>query len=210
MSWDGRADSVASRSRFKSPGASLPPSSRFSRATSSGAVPPASRYSRAPSISAAAKYDESYGQLYRKTSLEDNRINPSSYSYLSHRNRTPSLERPIASLLPASIPRQRSLSRPPQAHKHLHFPKTNLTSTKNLTLLIKSRKNAKHGDENLPVEVVAIGGKGGKSPVRDSWQLLSSYPRQTGPEYHSDRNYSQYFLRSNRRLGEMIRRVEMC
>ena len=100
------------------------------------------------------------------------------------------------------------MSKTPQAHKHLHFPRNNLPSTKNLTLLIKPRKNAKKDDDNLPVEVVAVGGKVGKSPVRD-WQLPPSYPRQTGTEYHSDRSYSQHFLQSNRRLGEMIRRVEM-
>ena len=37
------------------------------------------------------RYEEDYGQLYRKTSLEDTRINPGSYSYL--RNRTPSVDR---------------------------------------------------------------------------------------------------------------------
>ena len=95
-----------------------------------------------------------------------------------------------------------------QAHKHLHLPTNNLPSTKNLTILIKPRKNAKEEDDKLPVEIVAVGGKATKSPVRE-WQMPPSYRRQEAPEYHSDRSYSSHFLQSNRRLGEMIRRVEM-
>ena len=74
-------------------------------------------------------------------------------------------------------------------------------------MLIKPRKNAKEDDDNLPVEIVAVGGKAGKSPVRDS--QMPSFSRQVVPQYHSDRSYSSTFLMSNRRLGEMIKRVEM-
>ena len=97
---------------------------------------------------------------------------------------------------------------PSQQTKLLKFPKTNLPSTKNLTLLIKPRKNVKEGDENLPIEIVAVGGKVCRSPTRE-WQLPPAYPKQKVPEYHTDKNFSNYFLQHNRRLGEMIKKVEM-
>ena len=55
---------------------------------------------------------------------------------------------------------------------------------------------------------MAVGGRAAKSPVKE-WQMTSSYRRQEIPEFHSDRSYSSHFLKSNRRLGDMIRRVEM-
>ena len=58
------------------------------------------------------------------------------------------------------------------------------------------------------MEVVAVGGRAAKSPVKE-WQMTSSIRGQEIPEFHSDRSYSSNFLKSNRRLGEMIRRVEM-
>ena len=91
------------------------------------------------------------------------------YSYLSLRARTPSVERPGDG-----------------SNKSLRFPKSNLPSTKNLTLLIKSRDNNKpsppSSDKYLPVEVVAVGGKpgkqpqaGAKSPVREVWPANYTY-----------------------------------
>ena len=70
------------------------------------------------------------------------------YSYMSLRARTPSVER-----------------NPETSNKQLRFPRSNLTSTKNLTLLIKSQQSktkTKHHEDYLPVEVVAVGGKPGK------------------------------------------------
>ena len=85
------------------------------------------------------------------------------YSYMSLRARTPSMERDGSQ----------------SSTKQLRFPRSNLPSTKNLTLMIKSspaRSSAK--EDFLPVEVVAVGGKPGKtnkSPNRDIWPEEYSY-----------------------------------
>ena len=82
---------------------------------------------------------------------------------MSLRARTPSIERDGSQ----------------SSTKQLRFPRSNLPSTKNLTLLIKSspaRTSAK--EDFLPVEVVAVGGKPGKtnkSPNRDIWPEEYSY-----------------------------------
>ena len=62
---------------------------------------------------------------------------------MSLRARTPSVER-----------------NPETSNKQLRFPRSNLPSTKNLTLLIKSEQSktkTKHHEDYLPVEVVADG-----------------------------------------------------
>ena len=64
---------------------------------------------------------------------------------MSLRARTPSVER-----------------RPETDTKQLRFPRSNLPSTKNLTLLIRPRRDTQAQDSALlPVEVVAVGGKPG-------------------------------------------------
>ena len=64
---------------------------------------------------------------------------------MSLRARTPSVER-----------------RPETDTKQLRFPRSNLPSTKNLTLLIRPRRDTQAQDPALlPVEVVAVGGKPG-------------------------------------------------
>merc|ERR1719150_3444156 len=108
---------------------SLPPppptGRRVSRApSSSSSSARASRYSRAPSVSATARYSEDYRSAGRESRLEDTRVTPGHYSYLSLRARTPSMER------------QETTS------KQLRFPKTNLGQANNLTLLIKPSRKA--------------------------------------------------------------------
>ena len=59
--------------------------------------------------------------------------------------------------------------------------RSNLPSTKNLTLLIKSQESktkTKHHEDYLPVEVVAVGGKPGKQSERqpaDLWPENYTY-----------------------------------
>ena len=140
---------------------SLPPSSArvMSRGPSSAR---ASRYSRAPSVSATARYSEDYRSAGRQARLEDTRITPGHYSYLSLRARTPSIDRQEA------------------ASKHLNFPKANLGTNNNLTILIKPRRKVGGSEAEksdlLPVEVVAVGGKISKSPPREGkgGQMMSS------------------------------------
>merc|ERR1711894_111966 len=191
----------------RSPRASLPPpatSRRLSRAASAASTATsarASRYSRAPSISATARYNDDYDQAGRRAKMEDARITPGSYSYMSLRARTPSVERI-----------------PDTSNKQLRFPRSNLPSTKNLTLLIKSqesRTKTKHHEDYLPVEVVAVGGKPGKQserqPAGDLWPENYTYTskiNQATTSYNSDTSFSQYFLQNNKRLGDMIRRVQ--
>ena len=141
---------------------SLPPppptGRRVSRApssSSSSSSARASRYSRAPSVSATARYSEDYRSAGRESRLEDTRITPGHYSYLSLRARTPSMERQET------------------ASKQLRFPKTNLGQANNLTLLIKPSRRA-GTDAFLPVEVVAVAGKVTKSPPREDFGVHSS------------------------------------
>ena len=100
---------------------------------------------------------------------------------MSLRARTPSVER-----------------NPDTSNKQLRFPRfthflfcqffsffkfrSNLPSTKNLTLLIKSQESktkTKHHEDYLPVEVVAVGGKPGKQserqPAGDLWPENYTY-----------------------------------
>ena len=144
---------------------SLPPPTgrRVSRAPSSSSCSSSSRYSRAPSVSATARYSEDYRSAGRESRVEDTRITPGHYSYLSLRARTPSTDR---------------LDTP---SKQLRFPKTNLGNSNNLTLLIKpSRKAGSQTgtDGFLPVEVVAVGGKVSKSPPREPFGGHSFYSRR--------------------------------
>ena len=153
---------------------------------------------------------------------------------MSLRARTPSVER-----------------NPDTSNKQLRFPKynikndevfsnskfrSNLPSTKNLTLLIKSQQSktkTKQQEDYLPVEVVAVGGKPGKQterqPAADLWPENYTYTSKinqvkknvkyvlnnrflfqatTTTAYNSDTSFSQYFLQNNKRLGDMIRRVQ--
>ena len=71
-------------------------------------------------------------------------------------------------------------------HRHLNvlYFRSNLPSTKNLTLLIKSQPSkgstkTKHQEDFLPVEVVAVGGNPGKhserQPAGDLWPENYTY-----------------------------------
>ena len=144
------------------------------------------------------RYNDDYDQAGRRAKMEDTRVTPGrsyvnpeilfifsisvigSYSYMSLRARTPSVER-----------------NPDTSNKQLRFPKynikhdevfsnskfrSNLPSTKNLTLLIKSQQSktkTKHQEDYLPVEVVAVGGKPGKQterqPAADLWPENYTY-----------------------------------
>ena len=138
---------------------SLPPLSR--RGRERPPAPPAvgtGRYWRAPSVSATARYSEDYSSGGRQAGerLEDSRIAPSHYSYLSLRARTPSTDRQQA------------------ASKQLRFPKTNLGTNNSLTLLIKPRGKVGEAceapeDDFLPVEVVAVGDKVSRSPPKENY-----------------------------------------
>ena len=70
----------------------------------------------------------------------------------------------------------------PYIIQHLLLFRSNLPSTKNLTLLIKSqesKKKTQHHEDYLPVEVVAVGGKPGKQSERqtagDLWPESYTY-----------------------------------
>ena len=147
---------------------SLPPAGRRPRERSQTSSVQTTRYWRAPSVSATARYSEDYNSgVVREEGerLGDSRIPPSHYSYLSLRARTPSTDRQQT------------------ASKQLRFPKTNLGTSNNLTLLIKPRRKAGDGGESaqdnfLPVEVVAVGGKVTKSPPRESYGV-PLYSRRT-------------------------------
>jgi len=87
-------------------------------------------------------------------------------------------------------------------------------------LLIKSQPSkgstkTKHQGDFLPVEVVAVGGNPGnhseRQPAGDLWPENYTYTskiNQASTTYNSDTSFSQYFLQKNKRLGEMIRRVQ--
>ena len=107
-------------------------------------------------MSATARYSEDYRSAREgERRVEDTRITPGHYSYLSLRARTPSLDRQDT------------------PSKQLRFPKTNLGQANNLTLLIKPSRKA-GTDDFLPVEVVAVAGKVSKSPPREVFGAHSS------------------------------------
>ena len=126
-------------------------------------------------MSATARYSEDYRSAGRESRLEDARITPGHYSYLSLRARTPSLDRQDT------------------PSKQLRFPKTNLGQANNLTLLIKPSRKA--GTDNfLPVEVVAVAGKVSKSPPREGFGGHSSLYSSRRLQQVTLRNFASFVI----------------
>ncbi|XP_023336058.1 uncharacterized protein LOC111707230 [Eurytemora carolleeae] len=174
------------------------------RTVDKGRLPPLPQRTRATSVFPTARFDDDYKS--KDATITDSRINPSSYSYL--RQRSHSMERAMKE----TTPQLGSKSAYSGGNKQLQFPKTNLSNTRNLTILIRPRGGA-CSETVLPIEVVAIAGRA-RSPNRREetemkrFEYLYSSPPLDQEIYHSDKSFSNTFLRNNKRLDEMIKRVE--
>lgn len=165
--------------------------------------------SRPITVSSLERFEDR--RRYQHPDIYDSKIAPGSYSYISLRQRMPSVERKT----PAPDSSRSRFYKPPMTpSRNLHFTETKPTSTRNMTLLIKPRKNLENSEDLLPVEVLAVEGRGRNCNAKERDESPVEYrrPRYTYPDensgYSTDKSFSHHFLRNNKHLAEMIRRVE--